>query len=948
MQMVVVLVVVGVVAGAIGSRVMFGRAGGASSTSATGGEDSEQLYSCGMHPNVIQRGPGICPICNMKLTPLKADDGGEGDSGGSKQRKVLYWRAPMNPNYISDKPGKSPMGMDLVPVYADEEWSSSAHIIRIDPVTIQNMGIRTAALRRGPLVKTIRTVGRVDYDEQLVTFINTKFEGWIEKLHVDETGQFVDKGQLLFDVYSRELYSAQKEYLAAIEGLGRMSQGTLPSAKQEQERLIDSAVIKLQYLDVTDEQIDALKDSKQIQKIVAIHSPSRGIVTDKMVLEGMYVKPGMRLYTIADLSRVWVYMDIYEYQLPWIRVGQTAEMTLSYIPGRVFEGQVVYIYPYLEKQTRVIKVRLEFDNPAMELKPNMFANVTLAAELRRDALLIPREAYIDSGTRQVVFVDRGKGKFEPREIQVGVEAEDDMVEVLYGLDEGEVVVTSGQFLLDAESKLKEAIAKMLEVERALTTKRTPHTEGEAAGRHMRDHAEADSATQGAAGFSPRGSTDGEDVAQDEGSRRLKPAAPSSSIPPDAQYACLMEAHPDEDDPASQGPYFSAAPGECPRCGMNLKPLEELAWVKARRAAQGGDVAYTCVDHQHVFSKASGTCPRCGKELMSFKVMYTCPDREHAGVISTLEGNCPRCGQGLAAFRGIWLDESMAEQNVPPRAGMAEAAAFRCPIHPLVHSDREGNCTICGAALASTEAAPQKLAQFPANAKYTCPMKECWEFSESPGECPKCGMNLKPLQQVAWAREIQFATAEKATTAEYACPMHPKEQSQRPGTCSICGMQLVRTDALNQPQTAPAKIANQMDYITEHYLELQRLLASDKSTDVALHALGLASAGDQLSRHLQEPGADFPAQIAVAAEKLRTAALKTTGKDIQADRVTFVDLSAAMRTLVAQIRPDNKRWPKLYIYHCPMSKGDWIQATKEKSNPYYGFKMLKCGQLVQKL
>ena len=225
---VVILTIAALVVGVVATRVMLGPGGGASGKEAGG--DSEQLYTCGMHPNVIQRGPGICPICNMDLTPLRADDGNAG-GGASKERKVLYGRAPMDPNYVSDKPGKSPMGMDLVPVYADEESSSSRHFVRVDPVTTQNMGIRTTAIRRGPLVKTIRTVGRVDYDERSVTFINTKFEGWIEKLHVDETGQFVDKGQPLFDVYSRELYSAQKEYVAAIDGLERMHQITLPYAR---------------------------------------------------------------------------------------------------------------------------------------------------------------------------------------------------------------------------------------------------------------------------------------------------------------------------------------------------------------------------------------------------------------------------------------------------------------------------------------------------------------------------------------------------------------------------------------------------------------------------------------------------------------------------------------------------------------------------------------------
>lgn len=469
----IVLVVVGIAAGLAGGMLISRGDGGAAP--ATGAE--EQRYTCGMHPLVNQVGPGDCPICGMKLTPIKERGEGEEDEGGPKERKVLYWRAPMDPNYVSDRPGKSPMGMDLVPVYAEEDAAPGSHTIRIDPVTIQNMGIRTKVLERGPLVKTIRTVGRVDYDEPRVTFINTKFEGWIEKLHVDETGQHVNQGQPLFDVYSRELYSAQEEYLAVVRGLERVSDAS-EMVKQQFRDLLVAALTKLKYLDVSEEQIQQLADTKEVKKSLTIHSPAEGIVTEKMALEGMYVKPGMKLYTIADLSEVWVYVDVYEYQLPWVRIGQKATMRLPYVPGKTFEGTVVYIYPYLNERTRVIKVRLEFENPDLELKPGMFSNIMIESHLQDDALLIPREAYIDSGTRQVTFEYRGGGKFQPREIQVGVEGEDGMVEVLHGLDQGDVVVTSGQFLLDAESKLKEAAAKMTEADEVAEEEMVPGPMGD--------------------------------------------------------------------------------------------------------------------------------------------------------------------------------------------------------------------------------------------------------------------------------------------------------------------------------------------------------------------------------------------------------------------------------------------------------------------------------------
>ncbi len=896
-----VLVVVALAGGAVGGYTLSNRLGSGSSASPAGGEAAshaaggEQWYTCGMHPNVLQKEPGDCPICQMKLTPLKTDDDSdEGDAGASMERKVLYWRAPMDPNYISQKPGKSPMGMDLVPVYADKEESVSSHAIKIDPVTIQNMGIRTSTVKRGPLVKMIRTVGRVDYDEQLVSFVDTKFDGWIENLYVNETGQPVEKHERLFDVYSPNLYAAQQEYLSAVQTLPRLEASAFAPAREEAVKLVDAAVTKLRYFDVSEEQIEALRDTGEIEKTLTIHSPARGIVTEKMALEGMHVKPGMRLFTIADLTRIWVYVDIYEYQLPWIRTGQEATMTLPYVPGSSFSGKVVYIYPYLEKHTRVIRVRLEFENPKLELKPGMYANILLRSELKRDAILVPREAYIDSGTRQVAFIDLGNGKFSPRDLLVGVEAEGGMVEVLDGLDEGEVVVTSGQFMLDAESKLKEAVAKMMEAERAKTTKRQPTSDGH-------------------------------------------------GIPEHAKYACSMETHPNQSDPADQGPYFSEQPGKCPRCGMSLKPLDDLAWVKARRAAGGGDVAYSCPDHSHIFSDTSGECPKCGKALAPFKVMYTCPDPEHASTVSASPGNCSNCGRGLAPFRGVWLDEEMANANVPPSPELADVAPYRCPTHPLVHSDQPGHCTICGAELESAAPAKDKRTAIPTGAKYVCSMKECWHFAAESGECPKCGMRLKRIEDVSWAQALLTEQSQLVGIA-YVCPMHPDQtRSSGPGLCSICGMQLVKESALERPTAAPEHVATQVNYIMEHYLALQRLLSSDRTKDLTLHALGLVSASEALIAHLGDPGMTLPPEVTDAARRLRAAALRITGK-LEADRVTFVDLSAAMSTLIEHTRPDQVRWPKLYLYHCPMSKGDWLQPVEEKANPYYGFKMLNCGEL----
>jgi len=421
---------------------------------------------------------------------------------------------------------------------------------------------------------------------------------------------------------------------------------------------------------------------------------------------------------------------------------------------------------------------------------------------------------------------------------------------------------------------------------------------------------------------------------------------TGTIPSDAKYACPMETHPDEADPAKRGPYFSDKPGKCPRCGMKLVPLDTLDWVRVLRAAAGGDVGYTCPDHPHVFSKTPGTCPRCGRKLEPFKVMYTCPNPEHADVISTEPGKCPRCGRALVAFRGVWLAEDMAGANVPPHPGVAETAKYHCPIHPLVHSDKPGRCTICGRPLVSNQPAPDngQAKKIPPGAKYVCPMERCWYFSSQPGECPKCGMRLQPIDSVPWAKAL--SDSGPAPEAQvYLCPMHPDTvRSTKPGTCSICGMRLVPESEFHRPHDAPSVIVAQIDYITEHYLDLQRLLASDKTDDVARQALGIAAACEELLKHIEGATVANADEIKTSVEKLRDAALKTTGASLEKDRVTFVGMSSAMRELINVARPDRDRWPKLYIYHCPMSKGDWVQTTLKKANPYYGFKMLNCGEL----
>jgi Cu(I)/Ag(I) efflux system membrane fusion protein/cobalt-zinc-cadmium efflux system membrane fusion protein len=379
-------------------------------------------------------------------------------------KKIKYWAAPMDPTFIRNEPGKSPMGMDLVPVYeeAGEEKEPSS-TIRIDPVTRQNMGVRLGRVEKKSLSKTIRTFGTITYDETGLYSVNTKFNGWIETLYVDFLGEPVDKGQPLFDIYSPDLLTAQQEYLIAIQQQKGLNSRDGKNARKGDNRLLDASRTRLAYWDFTDEQIAQLATAGEIQKTITIFSPASGVVIKKNALKGHYVKAGEHQYEIADLSTVWVDVDIYEYELPWVHKGMPAEMELSYIPGKRYAGEVLFIYPYLDPKTRTARLRLSFANPGNQLKPGMYANIYLQNTLPGERLVVPQEAVIDSGVRKRVFVSRGKGKFEPRDVTIGAEGNDYQFEVIDGLAEGEEIVLSGQFMLDSESRLKEAIAKMLEV-----------------------------------------------------------------------------------------------------------------------------------------------------------------------------------------------------------------------------------------------------------------------------------------------------------------------------------------------------------------------------------------------------------------------------------------------------------------------------------------------------
>ncbi|NIM65847.1 MAG: efflux RND transporter periplasmic adaptor subunit [Candidatus Latescibacteria bacterium] len=337
--------------------------------------------------------------------------------------------------------------------------SGHANDIVISPTQLQTLGVRVDTLRYRKLEKVIRTVGRVDYDERRLTTVSTKVSGWIEKLHVDYTGKFVKKQEPLYEIYSPEVVSAEEEYVLALRGQARAGAELPARWQQDVKTLLESAKRRLEFWDVPSEHIQDLEKTQRITKTMMIHSPADGFVLKRNILEGSFVKPGYELFTIADISRVWVYADIYEYELPLIETGQTAEFSSSYFPGETFIGKVTYIYPYLEEKTRTVKVRFEFANPGWKLKPGMFANVRLNVPVAEKGLALPEEAVLDTGERQLVFIRKSEGVFEPREVKLGLKAEG-YYQVLEGVAEGEVVAVSANFLIDSESRLGSAMMKM--------------------------------------------------------------------------------------------------------------------------------------------------------------------------------------------------------------------------------------------------------------------------------------------------------------------------------------------------------------------------------------------------------------------------------------------------------------------------------------------------------
>lgn len=410
----------------------------------------------------------LVPLLPMKLRmQLNEHQVIQSSSGAEAGRDVAFWKSSMIPNFVSPRPGKDPMGMKLIPVYRDE--LSAEKYLMLRPTVVQNIGLRTQPVVRTQAETAVRTIGQVEYAEPLLGDVTLKVDGWVEELLVDFVGQHVEQGQPLFRLYSPDLVTAQEEFLISLQD--RTPPTERPAIAIGSIDTVLSAHDKLRYWDVPESEIEDVQRIGQPKKAVTFQSPFQGWVIEKHAFRGMHMMPGTVFYRIADLSSVWVYVYLYEYQLPRVHTGQPARLTLPFRPGEVFEGKVVYVYPDVDEKTRQIRARLEFPNPDLRLKPGMYADVEILDVAPQPQLVVPLDAVIYTGkqievdgvTRRVGFayVQLKPGKFESREVTLGDDVQGGQTSVINGLKQNELVVVAGQFLLDSERRVKEANLRML-------------------------------------------------------------------------------------------------------------------------------------------------------------------------------------------------------------------------------------------------------------------------------------------------------------------------------------------------------------------------------------------------------------------------------------------------------------------------------------------------------
>lgn len=387
----------------------------------------------------------------LQLAGLTASESESGSESGSTtgEQEILYWVAPMDANYRRDKPGKSPMGMDLVPFYKDDGGEDG--VVKISPIVQNNLGVRVSAVKKGQLDREINTVGYINFDEEKLYHLHTRVEGWIEKLDVKATGDVVKKGQKLFELYSPVLVNAQEEYVTALKSKNRI--------------LIKASRDRLLSLGISSDQIDKLRTSYKIQQRIAYFSKHDGFIQDMKILDGMFVKPSMNVLTIGQIDTVWVIAEIFERQSGWVKEGQTVDMSVAAYPDKTWKGIVDYIYPVLDDKTRTLRVRIRFNNPEQLLKPNMFSRLVIHSSFNKNSLFVKREAIIRNGQMERVVKALGEGKFLSVAVKTGNES-GDYIEIIKGLAENDQIVTSAQFLIDSESSLSASFERMEEPEMA--------------------------------------------------------------------------------------------------------------------------------------------------------------------------------------------------------------------------------------------------------------------------------------------------------------------------------------------------------------------------------------------------------------------------------------------------------------------------------------------------